>query len=112
MSARLRDLRDEMARVHWANESAIDRWIAALNEELAAPPVRPAMTPEELDALLLERFGLDEADLDFVVWFFGAADFGPADSDVRAHLFDAYEREKGVQLSERIDWRKEDTDGR
>lgn len=44
MSARLRELRDDMARVHWANESAIDRWIAAINDELAEREARPAMT--------------------------------------------------------------------
>lgn len=44
MSQRLKDLRDDMARVHWANEPMIDRWIAALNDELTEREARPAMT--------------------------------------------------------------------
>lgn len=47
MSARLRELRDEMAQVIWATEPMIDRWIATINDELAereAQAARPAMT--------------------------------------------------------------------
>lgn len=43
---------------------------------------------------------VNKAEFDFLYWFYGAADFGPADSDVRARLNLRYTAETGKPVPE------------
>lgn len=37
-------------------------------------------------------------ELEYLRWFYSEADFGPADSDVRSNIDDAFKRETGKDL--------------
>ncbi len=41
-----------------------------------------------------------EAELEYLQWFHGNADFGPADSDVRYYMNEAYTKETGQPVPE------------
>lgn len=45
----------------------------------------------------------EQAELKYLRWFHGTADFGPADSDVRHYLNQQYEMETGVKVPEGYD---------
>jgi hypothetical protein len=44
-----------------------------------------------------------KAELNYLRWFHGNADFGPAEGDVRYHLNQQYEMETGVKVPEGYD---------